>query len=65
MPNLEPPAPMMAHDIVANAANGVEAVKSAWKNPGPGRAAHYKAKRELFMNWPTLALAIERLVDES
>lgn len=53
-----------AEDVVANAKSGVEAVVSAWVDPGPGLAIHYKAKRNLYENWPTLALAVERLVSE-
>lgn len=62
--SVDPAAPMFAQDVVAAAASGADAIKQAWQNPGPGRAAHYKAKRDLFQNWPTLALAIERLIGE-
>lgn len=62
--SVDPGAPMFAQDVVAQAANGIEAVKNAWMNPGQDLSRHYKAKRDLFQNWPTLALAIERLIDE-
>ena len=57
--------PQLAEDVVASAASGAEAIKNAWMNPGPGLALHYKAKRTLWRDWPTLALAIERFLDEN
>ncbi len=59
------PEKQYAEDIVADAESGIAAVVEAWTNPGPGKKLHYKAKRKLYQEWPTLALAVERLVDEN
>ncbi len=55
---------LTAEEIVANAESGVDAVFDAYTVPGPGLKLHYRAKRKLWAEWPTLAIAIERLVDE-
>lgn len=59
------PANPTAEEIVANAESGVQAIIDAWQNPGPGRVIQYRAKRALWNTWPTMALAIERLIDEN
>jgi hypothetical protein len=53
-----------AEDVVAAANDGTQAVLDAWHVSGPGKEMQYRAKRELFKTWPTLALAIERLADD-
>ena len=41
----------------------VYAVILAWLKPGPRPDIHAEAKRRLHKEWPTLAEAVQRLVD--
>lgn len=59
-----PVEPREAEEVVAESDDGVTAVIRAFIDPGPGRKLHAKAVRKLHDEWPTLALALERLVGE-
>lgn len=59
-----PAEPKQAEDVVAEAADGLSAVLSAYLVTGPSRKLHGRAKRKLHNEWPTLALALDRLVEE-
>lgn len=68
-PATEPPAEgpvetRTPEEIVASASSGEEAVFNAWTVPGRSTEVHEKAKDELLENWPVLALAVERIVEE-
>jgi hypothetical protein len=53
-----------ADEIVDEAPDGLTAVLRALVVSGPSHKLHRKAKADLHVAWPTLALALDRLLDE-
>lgn len=56
--------PKYATEVVADSPDGLVAVLRAYCDPGPGQKLHTAAKQKLHDEWPTLALALDRLVGE-
>ncbi len=56
--------PRDAADVVSSSPNGLDAVLRAYIFPGPGTKLHARATRKLHDEWPTLAIALDRLVAE-
>jgi hypothetical protein len=44
--------------------SAVDSIVRAWKDAGPGRDIHWRELERLRRKWPTLAKAIEELVQE-